>query len=339
MHHFYQRGKKGTWWVQIRHDKERHQFSCKTTNKKEAQKYANEEYRKLLAGNRFIERTFGEALERYQKSAPVSMWKKAQQLHIHTPQMLDLPLHLVPAAAHDMRDAMYEEGYSPCTINRLLAVCIRINNLAFQEWNWLEHPLKKIKKLDESGTEREIYLTHEEVQALALGLEEPFRTILLISAYTGLRRNNVINMERRNLHRPELRFTAKDMKSKKPHSVPLPEFLWDQLEALMHKPDVVKMDGTDRVWGVNDDALEYAWRHTRQAAGLLHVQYRDLRHTFASWLAADPTVPFALIRDLMNHSSIVVTNKYAHLRSEEKQAASDKLAAQLEKMTTNLTTN
>jgi hypothetical protein len=41
----------------------------------------------------------------------------------------------------------------------------------------------------------------------------------------------------------------------------------------------------------------------------------------------------------MNHSSIVVTNKYPHLRSEEKQAATDELAAQLEKMTTNLTAN
>ena len=323
----------------MRHDGERHQFSCKTTSKKEAQKYASEEYRKLLAGNRFVERTFGEALDRYEKGAPASMWKKALQLECHSPGIRALPLHLIPAAAHDMRDAMVEGEYSPCTINRLLAVCIRVLNLAFNEWNWLEHPLKKIKKLDESGTEREVYLSHEQVRELALGLEEPFRTILLISAYTGLRRSNVINMERRNLHRPELRFTAKDMKGKKPHSVPLPEFLWDQLEALMHKPDVVEMDGTDRVWVPDDDALEYAWRRTRKAARLQHVQYRDLRHTFASWLAADPTVPFALIRDLMNHSSIVVTNKYAHLRSEEKQVATDKLAAQLEKMTTNLTTN
>ena len=267
------------------------------------------------------------------------MWKKAKEIPLHAPQMLDLPLHLVPAAAHDMRDSMAEEGYSPCTINRLLAVCIRISNLAFQEWHWLEHPLKKIKKLDESATEREVYLTHEQVQELALGVEEPFRTILLISAYTGLRRSNVINLERRNLHRPELRFTASDMKSRKPHSVPLPEFLWNQLEALMEAPDVVRMDGTDRVWSVTNDALEYAWRRTRKAAGLHHVQYRDLRHTFASWLAADPTVPFALIRDLMNHSSVVVTNKYAHLRSDDKKAATDKLAAQLEKMTTKLTSN
>ena len=339
MHHFYQRGKKGTWWVQIRHDGERYQFTCKTSNKKEAQKYAAEEYRKILAGSRYLERTFGEALQRYEKVAPASMWKKARELLAHAPHIAALPLHLVPAAAHDLRDSMVEYGYSPCTINRLLAVCIRVNNLAWNEWNWLEHPTKKIVKLDESLTAREVYLSAEEVQTLAQGLEEPFRTVLLISAYTGLRRSNVINMERRNLHRPELRFTAEDMKGKKPHSVPMPEFLWDQLELLMHKPEVVKMDGTDRVWAVDDDALEYAWRGTREAAGLQHVQYRDLRHTFASWLAADPTVPFALIRDLMAHSSIVVTNKYAHLRSEGKQDATDKLAAQLEKMTTNLTTN
>ena len=328
MHHVYKQPRGKYWWAQVRHEGKRHRFSCKTTSKKEAQKIAADYYHRLLNDRVLVERTFGEALDKYEQSAPASMAEKIPYLYELRPFLLKN----IPAAAHDLRDELLAEGYSPCTINRRLAVVRRVLNLAFNEWNWLEHPLKKIQLVSEKGTEREVYLTHEEVHQLAMGMDEPYRTILLVSAYTGLRRGNVIGLTRANLDKPNLVFRSRSMKGRKAHSVPLPDFLWARLEDVMLKPDVVKMNGSDRVWAIDDHGLEYAWRKTREDAGLQHVQYRDLRHTFASWLAKDSEIPLTLIRDMLNHSSVLVTNKYMHLRRDDMQIATNKLNGRLEKI-------
>ncbi|MDL2316801.1 site-specific integrase [Desulfovibrio sp. OttesenSCG-928-A18] len=43
------------------------------------------------------------------------------------------------------------------------------------------------------------------------------------------------------------------------------------------------------------------------------VWFHTLRHTFASWLAQSGTVTLLELRDLMRHSSILMTERYAHL--------------------------
>jgi integrase len=53
------------------------------------------------------------------------------------------------------------------------------------------------------------------------------------------------------------------------------------------------------------------------------VWFHTLRHTFASWLAQSGAVTLIELRDLMRHSSIVMTERYAHLipgKSQEKAA-------------------
>ncbi len=44
------------------------------------------------------------------------------------------------------------------------------------------------------------------------------------------------------------------------------------------------------------------------------LRLHDLRHTFASCLVTDPSIPITLVCDLLGHSSLAVTSKYSHLR-------------------------
>ena len=48
----------------------------------------------------------------------------------------------------------------------------------------------------------------------------------------------------------------------------------------------------------------------------------DLRHTFASWIASDPNIAPAMLRDLLGHSSLIVTDKYTHLQGNTFEAVS-----------------
>jgi site-specific recombinase XerD len=66
------------------------------------------------------------------------------------------------------------------------------------------------------------------------------------------------------------------------------------------------------------------WQAARTAVGRPDVRLHDLRHSFASWLvkggASMPTV-----RDLLGHSSLAVTSRYAHLSRPDLKRAVRKL--------------
>jgi integrase len=78
--------------------------------------------------------------------------------------------------------------------------------------------------------------------------------------------------------------------------------------------------------------LQHPWRRIREAAGLSNVRIHDLRHTFASGglLVGEG---LAMIGQLLGHTQVQTTARYAHLAADPvKQAAtkiSDRLALAL----------
>jgi integrase len=58
--------------------------------------------------------------------------------------------------------------------------------------------------------------------------------------------------------------------------------------------------------------LEKTFHNTVKRAGLQDFHIHDLRHIFASWLVSEG-VDLIKVRDLLGHSSIRMTERYAHL--------------------------
>lgn len=54
------------------------------------------------------------------------------------------------------------------------------------------------------------------------------------------------------------------------------------------------------------------FRKAVKKAGIQDFRIHDLRHTFASWLVSEG-VELIKVRDLLGHSSITMTERYAHL--------------------------
>ncbi len=63
-----------------------------------------------------------------------------------------------------------------------------------------------------------------------------------------------------------------------------------------------------------------AWWNALERAEIQDFKIHDLRHTFASWLVMRG-VPLIHIRDLLGHSSIKMTERYAHLCQDNLAAA------------------
>jgi len=70
--------------------------------------------------------------------------------------------------------------------------------------------------------------------------------------------------------------------------------------------------------------VNYAIRKLCKRAGLRHIGWHTLRHTFASHLAMRG-VPLPVIKELMGHSSIMTTMRYAHVAPSTLRSAIDML--------------
>ena len=72
--------------------------------------------------------------------------------------------------------------------------------------------------------------------------------------------------------------------------------------------------------------LDDEWDAARDATGLRHVRFHDLRHTYASWLV-QAGVPLHTVGTLLGHSSPAMTARYAHLAPDTLAAAVATLSA------------
>lgn len=292
------------WWVKFSSHGEHFRQSSGSTNKREAEQYEKalreEVTRRQHQGRtgKPVDVTYADALLMWiETGAPKSMYSHIRNTR---PYLDDVQLHLVPPAAAQMSRDFFKKGLSVQTINRRLACVRRVLNLAFKEWNMLDLPLaQKIKLYSEKGLSREVYLSKQEVTNLVNAVEnEEARKVILIAANTGLRRGEVMGLTKRNWKIPNIVLTTKT-KSGKARTVPL----ISELHELMTPPFKLTMDG-----------LRKEFEKARIAIERPDIRFHDLRHTFASWLIKDPEIPLTLVRDLLGHSSLVVTDKYSHLR-------------------------
>jgi integrase len=59
------------------------------------------------------------------------------------------------------------------------------------------------------------------------------------------------------------------------------------------------------------------WKPAVKAAGLPMLRVHDARHSHISWLANDPSVPLAAVRDRAGHSTLAITSRYIHVMDKE----------------------
>lgn len=75
------------------------------------------------------------------------------------------------------------------------------------------------------------------------------------------------------------------------------------------------------------DNISKAWRAVMASAELENFRFKDLRHTFGSWLAIE-SVDILQIRDLMGHTDVKTTQVYAHLCPSKKEQSIETVFSQ-----------
>jgi integrase len=206
-------------------------------------------------------------------------------------------------AANDMKQAMLADQLSPQTINRRLAVVRRVLNLAYNSWEWLREPLgKRVEMLSEKGLQREVFLTAAEVTSFLQTMQnDEAKRFILLESWTGMRKSEIRRLEPKSWRAPIIMLSTKT-KSGKSRPIPLVQ---DMHWIMDYLP-----------FTISDWDLRKDFERAREILKMQHVRMHDLRHTFASWLVENPDIPLTVVRDLLGHSSLTVTSKYSHLRTE-----------------------
>jgi len=157
--------------------------------------------------------------------------------------------------------------------------------------------------------------------------------IVLLALNTGLRKGEIFNLRWTDIEwtlaqvtvRGESDERLEGSKSRQTRYVPLNREAVDTLKAWQVASP---LDGY--VFPGDDDArvtdIKKAWLPLVKAAKLTNFTFHDLRHTFASKLVM-AGVDLNTVRELLGHSDIKMTLRYAHLAPEHKAAAVAKLVA------------
>jgi integrase len=178
-------------------------------------------------------------------------------------------------------------------------------------------------------TGRERFLSMGELRRLnAALLADPdwrWRAFFPLLLSLGLRKSELLGLpwDRVDFEAKTLRLSR--TKNGKPLMLPLSDSIISRLKEL---PSY----GTSQfVFTGNRDGNHlkspgYAWERIRERAGLEDVRIHDLRHSFASFLlAAGNSLP--MISKALNHSSLAMTQRYAHLQIDALRAPLDSHAA------------
>lgn len=146
-----------------------------------------------------------------------------------------------------------------------------------------------------------------------------------LALYTGCRKNELLGLEwsRVDFDRRCFSLEAKHTKSARPRLVPLNE---PALSALRDQRRWVIGRCSSSPWvfasetGRRITTLQKGFEAACERCGVDDFRIHDLRHTFASWLVMDG-VSLYVVRDLLGHSSVSVTERYAHLSPEQGRVA------------------
>lgn len=144
---------------------------------------------------------------------------------------------------------------------------------------------------------------------------------VLLSMNTGLRRGEVLALRWGSLDfkRQLLTVEGAGAKSRQTRHVPLNEEAMSVLKQWREQ-----VDGGQRVFQVKT-GFKSAWLLLLDCAKITKFRWHDLRHHFASRLV-QVGAPLNTVRDLLGHSSVAMSLRYAHLAPDQRREAVAKLA-------------
>ena len=191
------------------------------------------------------------------------------------------------------------------------------------DWGLLEQsPLKGLKFLREPAG-RQRYLSLEECERLIQACISPrVRTVLTIALHTGMRQGEILSLRRRDLDFGSGLILIPDSKNGEPRHIPMDSTVASLLADCLQHPTSELVFANKA--GGRFLEIRGGFQNACERAGIADLHFHDLRHTFAShWMMAGGDL--YILKNLLGHKTIVMTQRYAHLSPEFKRTAVNRM--------------
>jgi integrase len=200
------------------------------------------------------------------------------------------------------------------TINRELSCLRRIFNLAIS-WDKAErNPVKGVRFFREESLPARI-LKDDEIELLLLCCNRITADVVQLALNTGMRRGEILNLRWAQVDLTEGYITVIKTKSGRQRQIPINETAHNLLKRRPRNGAFVFHRN-----GKPAKSVRTTYEQSVKRAAIGHCRFHDLRHTFATNLVLRG-VPLPVVKELLGHSTISTTMRYAHPTPESKRNA------------------
>ena len=211
-------------------------------------------------------------------------------------------------------------GRSQVTVNRYLAALKAAFSLAVLNEKVEQNPVKRVK-LAKENNKRTRYLTEEEEARLLAVLPSEYHALVQVALHTGMRKGEQLNLRWSDVDFQQKRITIRETKAGEARHIPMNGIVIQTLQAvprMLHNPHVFY--GRNSGERFKNGIKNTDWKRYLREAGIEDFHWHDLRHTFASRLAMRGVDLFTVSK-LLGHSTLEMTQRYAHLAPDYLQNA------------------
>lgn len=206
---------------------------------------------------------------------------------------------------------------SVADVNRTLSVLRHLLSKAV-EWDMLEQsPFKKARGLFyKENNKRLRFLSEEEAKRLIYYCKQYLQAIVITALNKGMRKGEILSLKWEQIRNGFIYLT--NTKTDEPRQIPVNRTLQALFQSLPRhiKSDYVFCDRNGKPFS----DVKKSFNTALKKAGIADFHFHDLRHTFASWMVMRGA-SLKAVAEILGHSDIATTQRYAHLSESYKQKA------------------
>jgi integrase len=311
------------WWAYFYIDGVRHQQSTGTSNRRVAERILQKLKDDAALAKHQIPHadpamTFGALAARFIANANPRPHHLDRLKHL-LPYFADMKLtHISKPVVREYRQHRHaQKTMADATINRDVSVLRHLLYWAVDERLLVANPLTRMRLVAERHSPKPVLTVHEERQLLAVAPSH-LRELVVAALDTGMRRGELFHQQWQHvdLTRGVLHVTRSKTVEGEGREIPLSTRVLAMLTPRVQpQGDVFRYDN-HRL-----GTVKTAWKTALKRAGLRHVRFHDLRHTFNTRLL-EAGVLQEVRKALMGHTSGAgVHGHYTHIELPLKRKA------------------
>ena len=300
--------------------------STHTTDKRKAEQYANQRFKQLVEEAEY--RTNPNKLKNYTLDQAFGMfWEEVGQYHrnnkdtyskisILSTELPNLPLtELTIDDFATLVNRKRREGKANATINRYLALMSAVFNLCKKRRVAVPDIDIREFMLKEKAENIRFIPDWQTMDKIINASADHLKPIILTALYTGLRKSDILNLKWEDIKGDKIIVTVKDCAHEggKIHFVDLFPALKEIIDSQPKKSPYIFTYKGERI-----KDIKTAWHTAIKNANVPYVNFHTLRHTTATWILRE-TGNLKLVQQVLGHSDMRVTSKYAHIITNKNQ--------------------